>query len=759
MSSYSRACAPLIILSAFAAPASAQSLGAGLAPEFVIVSGTRHTGDPTASSVALSATKAQEQINTVNTEDMLKYAPSLLVRKRHFGDTQDPVATRTSGVGASARNLIFVDGVMVSAPIGNNNTTATPNFGVAAPHDIAQIDVLYGPFAARYAGNSMGATINITTRMPEKFELYADATGAVQDFTQYASTMTTATWQLAGGIGDRSGNFSWRLSANHLDSTGQPLAYATLARPAATSTAGTIVTGAFSDFSRTGVPIAVIGAAGIEHQVQDTFSLKLAYDFGGATLRYLASLFHQDNDSGVEPYLRNAAGVPVYTGASNIGGYNYTIAASAFSNNLYNTQQSKLAQGLSLTSARDGDFAWELIVSRFDYLTDKQRVPTAALPAAFAGGGGSVNRLNGTGWTTYDANGLWRGWNGHEVSFGLHRDVETFSQVRNNLADWISGGAGAVVNSAKGRTRTDALWLQDVWTLAADVKLALGGRYEDWRAYDGRNFSAAPVLNVVQPAISAQTFSPKATAAWQADENFKLTVSFGQAYRMPTVTELYQSVTTGATLSVPNPNLRPEQSNDYELAAERRDADGLLRVSLFQQDVFDALISQSAPLVPGSTTLFSYVQNVDHVRVRGVELSASQYDVLFSGLELMGSLTYADGRIIKNPAFAASVGKFAPQIPKWRANAVATYRLDDAWSFTLAARYSDRSFGTIDNSDPVSQTFQGFGGFFVADVRAQYKVDANWTLSAGIDNLNNDKYFLFHPFPQRTFLMEIHYAQ
>ena len=29
----------------------------------------------------------------------------------------------------------------------------------------------------------------------------------------------------------------------------------------------------------------------------------------------------------------------------------------------------------------------------------------------------------------------------------------------------------------------------------------------------------------------------------------------------------------------------------------------------------------------------------------------------------------------------------------------------------------------------------------------------------GIDNLNNDKYFLFHPFPQRTLVMEIHYAQ
>ena len=100
-----------------------------------------------------------------------------------------------------------------------------------------------------------------------------------------------------------------------------------------------------------------------------------------------------------------------------------------------------------------------------------------------------------------------------------------------------------------------------------------------------------------------------------------------------------------------------------------------------------------------------------------------------------------------------------PQLPKWRANAVATYRPDDDWSFTLGARYSDRSFGTIDNSDPNSHTYQGFDGYFVVDAHAQYRWDKNWTLSAGVDNLNNDKYFLFHPFPQRTFLMEVKYAQ
>jgi iron complex outermembrane receptor protein len=761
MSNLARLCATASVLAILygIAPANAQPIGAGLQPEYVIVTANRGAADPSAPDTQITAAKAHEQINTVNTEDMLKYAPSLIVRKRHYGDTQDPVATRTSGLGASARNLIFVDGIMINSPIGNNNSAASPHFGVAAPQDVSRIDVLYGPFAARYAGGSIGATINITTRMPDHFELYADALGAVQNFSQYGTDQTNGTWQLGAGVGDRTGGFSWRLSANHLDSYGQPLSYVTLTRPSTTSAAGAALTGAFSDLNRTGAAIVEIGAGNIEHQVQDTDTLKLAYDFtNGWQLAYIASLFHQDDNATTQSYLRNASGNTVYTGSSNINGYNYNIAAGSFSNTIYNWQQSQLAQGLSLTSDKSGDFSWEVIASDYAYLNDKQRVPTTALPAALGGAAGTINRLNGTGWYTLDANGVWRGWQDHEISFGAHRDAESFAQAKNNLTDWTLGGLGTLTSAAKGRTATNALWTQDIWSLTPQVKAALGLRYEDWRAYGGTNYSASPALNVSQPRISASTVSPKASLAWQVSDAWKLTGSWGIAYRMPTVTELYQSVTTGTFLSVPNPNLKPERASSYELAAEYRKDSGLFRLSFFKEDISSALLSQSAPLVAGSTALYSYVQNVDRTQVQGVEFVVDQYDAFIPGLELMGSLTAADGRIKRDSAFAAAVNKFIPGVPKLKGNILATYRVD-RWSFSLGARYSDRSFGTIDNSDPVSQTYQGFAGYWVADARVRYKLDQNWNLSVGVDNLGNDKYFLYHPFPQRTFVMEVHYAQ
>ena len=74
------------------------------------------------------------------------------------------------------------------------------------------------------------------------------------------------------------------------------------------------------------------------------------------------------------------------------------------------------------------------------------------------------------------------------------------------------------------------------------------------------------------------------------------------------------------------------------------------------------------------------------------------------------------------------MNNFLPQVHQARNNAAATYRMED-WAFTLGARYSDRSFGTIDNSDPVSQTYQGFGSYLVADARIRYTVNQNWNLS------------------------------
>jgi iron complex outermembrane receptor protein len=37
------------------------------------------------------------------------------------------------------------------------------------------------------------------------------------------------------------------------------------------------------------------------------------------------------------------------------------------------------------------------------------------------------------------------------------------------------------------------------------------------------------------------------------------------------------------------------------------------------------------------------------------------------------------------------------------------------------------------------------------DLRAQFRVNDHFEFALGVDNVNNDNYFLFHPFPQRSY--------
>jgi iron complex outermembrane receptor protein len=737
-----------------------------------------------------SVTRQQigETINVMNTEDALKYLPSLIVRKRNFGDQYAPLATRTSGLGQSARSLIYADGFLLSALIGNNNGAASPRWALVAPEEIERIDVMYGPYSAAYPGNSMGAVVEITTRMPEKFEAGAKVQGASQNYGLYGTNNTYNSKQYSGILGNRTGDLSWWLSANHLDSQTQPLNIITALASPTPSGAGTATSGGIMDQDRLGRRIAVIGSGGIERKQQETFKAKVAYDFNAEwRAAYSLGYFQSAVKSRVESYLRDAAGNPVFSGASlNIGGYNFTggtaIGATAFSSGsgFYNLAQEHLAQSVSLKSDTGRNWDWEAVLSNTSFGVDTTRFPgyaafngnaasVNAVPTAVNGGAGTLTALDGTGWYTADVKGIWRpqGLKGaHQVSFGLHADRYTLASNTSTTTDWVSGGPVATTGESLGKTSTNALWVQDAWRFAPQFKLTLGVRQEFWRARDGFNYAtnAASSKTTIQPNLSASRFSPKASLTWDANQDWRVTGSYGTAYRFPTVSELYQAVNSGVTIVTPNPNLKPERAYSGELAVERAIEKGRVRVSLFQENLADALISQNST-IPGNTLNGASIQNIDRIRSRGVELVADKGDVFTRGLDLSGSMTFVDSKILSDPNFKNSnnvltdvTGKYTPNIPRYKATALATYRFDERWSGTLGARYSARAWATVDNTDINPNTYQGFDHYFVVDVRVRYQIHKQLSAAIGIENLNNEKYFLFHPFPQRTVVAELKFA-
>lgn len=722
----------------------------------VTVIGSRPTSLPTQIPTTIEGVtgdEIQQKINATDSEDALKYFPSLLVRKRYIGDFDHAVlGSRASGTNNSARSLIYADGILLANLLGNG-ATFTPRWGMVAPEEIERVDVLYGPFSAAYPGNSVGAVVDYVTRMPTRLEAHVKTAGFGENFRIYGSDARYTGWQASASLGDRNGDWSWWVSYNHLDSDGHPIAFANKLVSAGTvGNGGVPVNGAIASRNPRNHDWWILGATNQIDTVQDHAKAKLAYDFS-PTLRATYTLGWWRNDAvrNSDSYLRDAAGNAVYDDDVNIAGRQYSIVPADFAPNRASLEH--LMHGLSVKSNTQGAWDWEAAASLYDYADDISRSPTVALPAAGSGGAGRITDQGGTGWNAVSLKGTWRpaGAAGtHLADVGFQREEYKLRTRVSNTADWINGAADTRFSAFRGITLLQSVYVQDTWRFAENWRTTLGLRVEDWHASDGSISDPATTLRF--PSRSNTYASPKAALAYQLTPQWTLKASVGRAVRMPTVSELYQGSIATDVIVNNDPRLAPERSWTGELTAERQLSNGLLRATYFHEDTHDALYSQTNVTITPNVT---NIQNVDHIRTSGVELACQANDVGITGLALAGSVTYAHSRIVENDNFPASVGKWQPRVPEWRANVLATYEWGDKWTYTLGARYSGRQYNTLDNGDTNGFTYTGTSSFFVADVRVRYRVSEKITASLGIDNINNEEYWAFHPYTLRSVTAEV----
>jgi len=215
---------------------------------------------------------------------------------------------------------------------------------------------------------------------------------------------------------------------------------------------------------------------------------------------------------------------------------------------------------------------------------------------------------------------------------------------------------------------------------------------------------------------------------------------------------MFQGSVVAGTIINSDPNLRAERATSGELTAEHSLENGLLRITLFQDSVRDALLSQTNITVTPNVT---NIQNIDDVRTRGIELAYNAENVWLRGLDLSGGLTYADSEILKNDKYSTSVGKRFPRVPDWRLNGSAVWRQNEQLSWTLGVRHSGRQTNTLDGSDINPDTFGGTSRYTLWDARLNWQLDKRLRLAVGVDNLFDQRTFVFHPYPARTLLLEL----
>ncbi|UXI66885.1 TonB-dependent receptor [Tahibacter amnicola] len=692
--------------------------------------------------------KRADQSNIVGSEDYLRYAPNLTVRSRYIGDRNALIGGRSNTTTSGSRSLVYVDGLLISDLLGASFNP--PRWGMVSPGEIQNFAILYGPFAAELPGNSMGTTVEITTRYPRDLTATAD----VQAFGQYfrddyghADTYQGQRAAASAGAGD--GRFRWFVAANALDTHAHPMQYATPSLLTTDPSALPAVYGARLDQDPQGRNRIVLGPTGIEHTRQSTAKVKFAADLtDDATLEFVLGGWHNDYRRDAASFLRNAQGHVVYRGDWRLpDGRGIRIGDSTFSPQ-HGTEQHYQYAG-SLTWQLTPAWSTQVLASRYrvaeNRLRSALRPPDAVDPIP-----GTIADGDGTGWSTLDIK-LAGDVASHHLRTGFHLDHYALDQRVFGIADWREGTpAHLPTDRFAGKARTYAGYVQDEWPFAPDWTALAGIRFEHWQAYQGVRGKTNQLAWYPQRRESA--LSPKAALSWQATDYWRWRASVGKAVRFPTVSELFQGSLSANAIVNADPNLRPERSYSKELAAEGVFRQGDVRITLFEDDIRDTLQSQTNLTVTPTVT---NIQNVERTRNRGIEI-AGQWSPA-PELEFQASAAVNDAKVLRNTKYTPAEGKRPLRIPRTRANLLATWHARDDLSLTLAARHSGRQWNTLDNVDYNGNTFGAASAFTVFDAKATWKVREGWKLGFGIDNLADKRYWVFHPYPARTVVAELRY--
>ncbi len=754
MSSYRRARIAALPLLCIAVPAVAQEAD----EPSILVIGQKDAPisiDPRGLSVSLG----DEQfagINAQNVEDLMKYAPDFFVRKRYAGDSNGVPGFRGTHSMQSARSLVMVDGFVVSNFLGNSFAFA-PKWGVVGPGEVEQFDIVYGPYSARYSGNSMGGIVNITTRSPDKTEAFATVQGLAEPYDQYGTHATYWGWSGEAGLGwrQKDGPWSARLSGRHFRNDGQPMSWYGLAP--VTGAAGTAVTGAIIDKGQA-IPNApgtatnpIFAAQSPAATTQDQAKLRIGYDgASGVTGELLFAYWHNlDAQYAPDCYLRDASGNKACEGRVTTLGKTWIASGARWSR----TVRDEVLAGGKIAVPIAPDVTAKLNLSTYQ-VARSDGFTSGSWTTGGSNGAGTLARQGPTGWYTGEFS-LDAKTGPFDLAAGASANLYQTDLTNFTVPNWRDDTGRAFSTRTFGKTRLLAGWAEG--RLRADALVfTLGARFESWRAFEGGlariSTRGQPVTNRYADR-SDTAFDPKLSVEWHGGRT-SVQLSLAEATRFPTVGELFQGSLDGDGVFNPNsfdPNLKPERSRDANLVVGHNFGRLKLTGSAFWQRVDDTIFAFVGFNQNGITT--STFKNIDRTRQYGLELIAEARDVGVRGLDVDANLAWIDSKTVRNDSAPAAEGVQFPRIPRWRLNANLRYQVTPRVLASVGARYASRPntdlFG-LQRGDTFGYTSE----LFALDAKVNWKMTDNFRLSAGVDNITNDRAWVYHPYPQRSFLLE-----
>lgn len=251
-----------------------------------------------------------------------------------------------------------------------------------------------------------------------------------------------------------------------------------------------------------------------------------------------------------------------------------------------------------------------------------------------------------------------------------------------------------------------ALYLQDEWQINNNLNAILGLRYDQ-----------------VSNADNKTTFRLGLVENFSKLLNLRL--NFAQGYRTPDIREMYINKQTPNGLqqgaSIVNYNLKPELTNSYEIGLSGRNSDLSYNISLF----FNQIKDQITQINTGSYYTF---ENLSKAETKGLEFSLN-YDI---NQNLSSRFSWTELRTQNK-----ETNKDLEFNPERTINLSLDYNLNKNLSFGIFSRYTSKQSYQSSNGNTIID--KKTNDFNLIDFRTNYKINKNFSMYAGINNIFDKK--------------------
>ncbi len=698
-----------------------------------------------------------KSINVATTEDVVKFEPSVVIRRRFIGDSNGVMGMRGSNMFQTSRSMVFADGVPLHYLL-QSRWNGAPRWTMVSASEIAQVEVLYGPFSAEYSGNAMGGVVDIETAIPQQREFHFDSSYFSQAFDAYGFDESVTGYKSFMSFGDKIGDTSYYFSVNRLENESQPQTFyfgggSNSARPVS-------VTGALAGNDDRGAEQLYFGDTGIVDTTTNNYKFKLGHDFGNwSTLLNVAYEDRAGSSDSANTYLQDSAGNAVYSGQFIQNGRKFSVPASRLSASWL--ERRSLSTGLRLRGPLTESVELEANLNHFAVTRDETIASATHLDDPAQSLNGQIIDFGDTGWDAaevklyYDDLGV----QGLSLVTGARHEAFELNMDVINTSNYIAGTGNSFAARSGGETEINAVFTQLNWDISSQWDMALGLRYEDFSSSNGYynlDNPATPEFDLRQvPGRDDSALSPKFSVGYLPNSQWSFRYSLGQAYRFPIVEELFSQYAAYNAISVSNPGLEPEDGLHHNLMFQRELSGGYLRVNLFTESVADVIESQ-ATILDGGTTLRTFLP-VDEIQTDGIEFIANGNDMFVDNLDIRFNVVYTDSEIVKNAPDPSIEGNVYPRMPEWRGNLLATYRLSSSWDIGANIQYASDSFGRTDNTDREDEVYGAQDGYQRIGLKSSYRLANGIALGLGIDNLTDEVSYVAHPWPGRTYYANFSY--